>query len=165
MEAFCTAGQCRCSIHLGLMYFNGQGVPQDYKEAVKWYRLAADQGHDNAQSNLGLMYFNGQGVPQDYKEAVKLFRLAAYQGFSFAQSNLGWMYEHGLGVPQVRVVAFSLYNQSASNDPSKNNRATVNRSNLAGKMSNMEIDVAQDLTREIGKQNNLLIAIDKYVKN
>ena len=62
------------------MYDNGEGVPQDYKEAIKWYRLAAEQGNANAQYNLGLMYDNGEGVPQDYKEAVKWYRLAAEQG-------------------------------------------------------------------------------------
>ena len=46
------------------MYAKGQGVPQDYAEAVKWYRLAAEQGFAMAQDNLGLMYKNGQGVPQ-----------------------------------------------------------------------------------------------------
>ena len=38
------------------MYDEGQGVPQDYAEAVKWYRMAADQGNADAQSNLGFMY-------------------------------------------------------------------------------------------------------------
>jgi TPR repeat protein len=41
---------------LGLMYSQGQGVPQDDKEAVRWCRLAADQGYAAAQSNLGVMY-------------------------------------------------------------------------------------------------------------
>ena len=27
--------------NLGLMYSNGWGVPQDYAEAIRWYRLAA----------------------------------------------------------------------------------------------------------------------------
>ena len=62
------------------MYDKGQGVPQDYAEAVKWYRLAAEQGDADAQYNLGVMYDNGQGVPQDYAEAVKWYRLAAEQG-------------------------------------------------------------------------------------
>jgi len=44
---------------------------KDYKEAVKLYRLSAEQGDAEAQYNLGLMYDEGQGVPQDYKEAVK----------------------------------------------------------------------------------------------
>ena len=48
---------------------NSQGVPQNYAEAVKWYRLAADQGDARAQFNLGFMYGTGQGVPQNYAEA------------------------------------------------------------------------------------------------
>ena len=55
--------------NLGIMYAKGQGVPQDYAEAVKWYRLAADQGIPTAQNNLGFMYAKGEGVPQDYSEA------------------------------------------------------------------------------------------------
>ena len=47
---------------LGVMYANGRGVPQDYAEAVKWYRLAADQGDAEAQHNLGVMYASGEGV-------------------------------------------------------------------------------------------------------
>ena len=41
--------------NLGVMYANGQGVPQNYKTAVKWYRLAAEQGLANAQSNLEIL--------------------------------------------------------------------------------------------------------------
>jgi len=48
------------------MYNEGLGVPQDYKEAVRLYRLAAEQGHAEAQYNLGQMYRQGLGVPQDY---------------------------------------------------------------------------------------------------
>jgi TPR repeat protein len=35
------------------MYDNGQGVPQDYATAVRWYRKAAEQGYAKAQFNLG----------------------------------------------------------------------------------------------------------------
>ena len=59
------------------MYDEGEGVPQDDREAVKWFRLAAEQGAARAQFNLGIMYADGEGVPQDDKEAVKWFRLAA----------------------------------------------------------------------------------------
>ena len=37
------------------MYEKGKGVSQNYGEAVKWFRLAAEQGHAKAQSNLGTM--------------------------------------------------------------------------------------------------------------
>ncbi len=49
-------------------------MKQDYKEAFKWYRKAAEQGNDEAQSNLGLCYENGQGVKQDFSEAVKWYK-------------------------------------------------------------------------------------------
>jgi hypothetical protein len=58
------------------MYFTGQGVLQDYAEAGKWYRKAADQGFAEAQFNLGKMYYRGQGVPKDYVLAHMWFNLA-----------------------------------------------------------------------------------------
>ena len=48
------------------MYAVGRGVPQDETEAVRWFRLAAEQGYRAAQYNLGRAYENGLGVPQDY---------------------------------------------------------------------------------------------------
>ena len=80
-------------------------MPQDFVEAVKWFRLAAGQGHAGAQFNLGAAHANGQGVPQDLTEAVKWWRLAADQGHAGAQSNLGVMYGNGEGVPQNYVEA------------------------------------------------------------
>jgi TPR repeat protein len=63
--------------NLGLMYYSGQGVPQDYGEAAKWYRLAAEQGNATAQSNLASMYYSGEGVLQDFVEAYMWVSLAA----------------------------------------------------------------------------------------
>jgi len=73
-------GYANAQSNLGLIYDNGQGVLQDYKEAARWYRKAAEQGVADAQYNLGLMYFSGQGVPQDYKKAYAWLNLAASQG-------------------------------------------------------------------------------------
>jgi TPR repeat protein/SpoVK/Ycf46/Vps4 family AAA+-type ATPase len=86
--------------HLGRRYDNGQEVPKDEREAVRWYRLAADQGHAPSQNNLGAMYAHGQGVTKDEKEAVRWYRLAAEQGVALAQKNLGAMYADGIGVPK-----------------------------------------------------------------
>ena len=47
------------------MYANGQGVRQDYTQAVQWFRKAAEQGDAKAQYNLGVAYDNGHGVRQD----------------------------------------------------------------------------------------------------
>ena len=56
--------------NLGVIYEIGEGVPQDYKDAVKWYRKAAEQGHATAQLSLGLMYHYGQGVPTGLQRGV-----------------------------------------------------------------------------------------------
>ncbi|MDP7426549.1 MAG: tetratricopeptide repeat protein, partial [Rhodospirillales bacterium] len=69
------------------MYAEGEGVPQDYKTAVKWYRLAAEQGFAVAQSKLGWMYAEGQGVPQDYTLAHMWWNVAASQGDKHAKNN------------------------------------------------------------------------------
>ena len=86
--------------NLGIAYDYGRGVKQDYKEAVEWYRKAAEQGDAKAQHNLGVNYSKGQGVKQDHKEAVTWYRLAAEQGLAVSQNNLGGMYAVGDGVPQ-----------------------------------------------------------------
>ena len=70
----------------------------DYKEAVRLFRLSAEQGNKFAQNILGRMYDEGQGVLQDYEEAIRLFRLSAEQGHDAAQYNLGVMYSNGKGV-------------------------------------------------------------------
>jgi hypothetical protein len=64
-------GNAKAQYNLGLMYVNGQGVPQDDKEAVKWFRLSAEQGNTKVQLILGALYDHGLGVPQDHKEAVR----------------------------------------------------------------------------------------------
>ena len=61
---------------LGQMYLRGEGVAQDYGEAVRLYRLAAEQGDAEAQTILGEMYLLGRVVPQDDVEAARWFRLA-----------------------------------------------------------------------------------------
>jgi TPR repeat protein len=106
-------GDADAQFSLGVMYANGQGVPQDDKEALNWYRKAAEQGVAGAQFNLGLMYKNGQGVPQDYKEAANWYRKAAEQGVAGAQNNLGRMYAFGQGVPKDHKEAANWYRKAA----------------------------------------------------
>ena len=70
----------------------------DYAEALKGFRVHAEQGDAKAQSNLGTMYGQGRGVARDNAEALRWFRLAAEQGDAKAQTNLGTMYVQGWGV-------------------------------------------------------------------
>ena len=118
---------------------------QDYAEAAKLYRLAADQNNAKAQFNLGLMYTLGHGIPKDYAKAMKLYRLAADQGLTDAQYNLGIMYKDGDGVPKDYVSAYMWFNlSSAKGDPA----ATKLRDAVAEKMTPAQIAEAQKLARE-----------------
>ncbi len=106
-------GDAAAQHNLGIMYGNGEGVPEDAIQAVFWYRQAAEQGHAKAQHNLGVMYDNGEGVPEDDRQAAFWFRKAAEQGYAGAQFNLGIMYGNGEGVPEDAIQAVFWYRQAA----------------------------------------------------
>ena len=67
------------------MYANGKGVPENDAEAVRWYRLAAQQGNATAQSNLGVMYANGEGVLKDSVLAHMWSNIAGANGDASAR--------------------------------------------------------------------------------
>ncbi len=77
-------GDKSAQLGLGMMYQDGEGVPQDYKEAVKWFTLAVEQGHVGAQFFLGSMYFNGEGVSKDNVRAHMWFNTSASNGDELA---------------------------------------------------------------------------------
>ncbi len=77
--------QAQCD--LGIMYDTGEGVLQNDKQAVYWYRKATEeQRYPNAQAQylLGFMYYEGRGVPQSYEYAYAWMSLAAAQEFENA---------------------------------------------------------------------------------
>ena len=72
---------------LGKMYYFGKGVPQDYKIALKWFTLAAEQGHARAQYNLGVSYIFGYGVVKNDVNAHMWLNIAVSSGHKSASKN------------------------------------------------------------------------------
>ncbi len=107
------AGDALSQLNLGLAYDSGAGGEQDYVEAAKWYKAAADQGLPEAQNSLGSLYEAGLGTPKDLKMAFIYYEKAFYQGHPEATNNLGYLYDIGLGVKQDRKKGFELYKKSA----------------------------------------------------
>jgi TPR repeat protein len=68
------------------------------KEAIKWYKLAAEQGDAKAQNKIGEYYYYGNGVEKNFYEAVKWFKLAAENKDSSSQYYIGYCYYTGQGV-------------------------------------------------------------------
>jgi TPR repeat protein len=139
-------GIAPAQFNLGLLYANGQGVPQDYVQARQWYEKAAIQGDALAQLNLGVIYGNGKGVPEDYQLALYWFRLSANQGNAMAQTKLGLMYERGNGVPQDVVLAQKWYILGAANG---DKLGAEHRDTLAKQMTPAQIFQAQQRAREL----------------
>jgi TPR repeat protein len=105
-------GASGAQVNLGVMYYNGQSVPQSHREAVTWLRRAAEQGTPSRSTTSGSCT-TAEGVPQNHREAVAWFRRAAEQGDADAQYNLGVMYDNGEGVPQDDREAVAWYRRAA----------------------------------------------------
>jgi TPR repeat protein len=69
-------------------------VKQDYAEAVRWFTLAAEQGHVNAQAMLGAYYGVGRGVPQDLNKAYFWSILAQAGGDEASKYRIPLLVSH-----------------------------------------------------------------------
>ena len=81
--------------------------------AVKYYRKAAEQGHEAACENLAMAYGMGDGVPEDKVEAHKWFLKAAELGSAFAQYIAGNNYFNGIGVEENPNEAMRWFDKAA----------------------------------------------------
>lgn len=60
-----------------VMLEHGQGIPQDKKEAAKYYKMAADRGNAGSMKVYGRMLEKGDGIPQDKEAATKYYQMAS----------------------------------------------------------------------------------------
>ncbi|MDX1810597.1 MAG: hypothetical protein R3240_01500 [Gammaproteobacteria bacterium] len=94
---------------LGRMYEQGDGVSKDLEEAKRLFKIAAEQGHEEAQQRLDI--FDARGADQSV--VVEWYLPAAHDGDTEAQYNLGFMYETGWGVPVNEKEAVKWYREAA----------------------------------------------------
>ncbi|MGH9510739.1 MAG: GAF domain-containing protein [Terriglobales bacterium] len=69
LQKLAADGDPNAQFDLGARYATGEGVVQDYSQSVRWFTLAAEQGHVIAQATLGAYYWAGRGIPQDLSKA------------------------------------------------------------------------------------------------
>lgn len=131
------AGDADAQNDLGDIYREGDGIRHDLKEAVRWYRMAADKGDPYGQNNLGSMYFNGLGVPYNAEEAVRWYQLAVAQGLGIAQFNLAVCYRDGEGVERDLTEAAQYFKLAADagHPEAKNEYALYGGNAAAGNQS------------------------------
>jgi TPR repeat protein len=80
LKGLAETGNAIAQFDLGQMYDYGRGVGKNDKEAIKWYRKAAEQKHHEAQYFLGEMYANGEGVEKDIVTGYAWVSIAANNG-------------------------------------------------------------------------------------
>ena len=97
----------------GDRYYNGDGLEQDFAQAVVWYEKAAKQGYAEGQYYLGYCYYAGEGIDQDFVKAAELYAKAAEQEHPRAQQKLAVCYYSGEGVEQDINKAFYWCKKSA----------------------------------------------------
>ena len=85
---------------------DGYYDPADMQCAIRWYELAAEQGHAKAQCNLAYIYESGLSVPVDSLRAIELYKESASQGYAPAQWSLAVAYYNGDGIDQDRTKAY-----------------------------------------------------------
>lgn len=88
-------------------------IPQNKKNAVLWFSMAAEQGDASAQASLASCYLGGDGVSQCYEKALSLYTKSALQGEARAQVALGNCYAEGKGVPLNWEIAVQWFLKAA----------------------------------------------------
>jgi hypothetical protein len=141
-------GDVNAQYNTGYRYYEGDEVEQDYEEAVKWFRKAAQQGDAMAQMRLATCFHSGDGVPKDIVEAIQWYRKAADQGDEEAQCVLGYLYHNGQGVPKDFVQAYKWYSLGAGS-VGKDQLSELRK--LEAKMTPAQIERGNNLISEMKK--------------
>lgn len=138
-------GKVESMVALADLYANGNGVPQDYGQAVRLYRKAAEQGDAAAQCKLGFLYAEGKGISQDFAQSVVWYRKAIDQDYAPAKYALGSMYFTGKGVTKDKVQAYAWLSLAAAQGDAN---ATINKEFAASKLTPEQLTAAQTLAAQ-----------------
>ena len=107
-------------------------------EAMRWWRIAAEQGYSAAALNLGEAYFQGWGGATNHVEAVKWYTVSSDMGCADAQLSLADCHENGYGVATNRVKALELYKSAADQGVAEAKREYDRLRTLLGIKSGLE---------------------------
>jgi putative methionine-R-sulfoxide reductase with GAF domain len=102
MRKLAEQGDPTAQFSMGARYATGEGVPQDYSEAVRWFSMAAEQGHVVSQATLGAYYWAGRGVPQNLVKAYFWSVLAQAGGDEASKYRVSVLASR---MPHAQVVA------------------------------------------------------------
>jgi uncharacterized protein len=110
------AGKGEAMRRLGLLYqgeitdWKGNHLPQDYKQALKWLKKAAEEKDDRvAMLELGKMYAEGRGVNSDSQRGCKWYEYAGETGNPEGMMLVANCYKEGIGFPKDLRLAYKWF--------------------------------------------------------
>ncbi|RKE69803.1 localization factor PodJL [Pseudorhodoplanes sinuspersici] len=99
-------GQPAAEYEIGIRYVEGNGVPQNTDEGVRWLERAANAGLAPAHFRLGGLYEKGLGVKKSLDTARRHYVIAADKGHAKAMHNLAVLFAEGVeGKPDYKVAS------------------------------------------------------------
>lgn len=112
------SGNTLAQYRLGMLHYQGDGVPEDEKQAVFWWKKAASQGHVESMFQLGSAYLFGvqaaRTVADPDREAASWYFQAASAGHAEAQYHLGLLFLAGKGVIESHTEAIRWMKKAAA---------------------------------------------------
>ena len=105
MVQFAEERSCVTQFELGELFQKSPKKSPDYKQAFKWYQLAAINGSRQAQHRLATLYARGQGVPQNLVKAYAWCKVSAFQNSGRGKRKLKCL-EAKMGLEQIRQGRF-----------------------------------------------------------
>lgn len=127
LQRLSDSGNSEAQYVLGLMYFEGELLDQNYAKAFNLHRLVAEKGSMYAQYSIGIMLENGWGCAQDPYRAFYWHMRAARQGYCTAQYRVGCHFYYGISIEKDREQAKEWFERSAQQEfaESENNLAMM----------------------------------------
>lgn len=114
LQSAAERGHAGAQFYMGYMHDVGDGVEQDFRQALVWYTRAARQGHLEAGFNLGFLYDRGLGVEEDDQQALLWYRRVAEKGGDAqAAVKVAELYAQGRGMPLNWAEARRWYQRAA----------------------------------------------------
>ena len=98
---------------IGIRYFYGVDIEQDYHKAKEWFELGVKYNIGQCYAFLGEIYLHGFGLKKEeinYKKAYDYFEKAMTYGESaMGFSGMGYIYYYGLGVKKDKKEAYNCF--------------------------------------------------------
>jgi TPR repeat protein len=144
-------GHVQAAHWLASLYEMGIGVPQNYDEAVRWYKKAGEENNFiPSLAALAHLYEEGNGVDKDLEKARALYQKGADAGNAVSQLALGRFYKNGIGGAADPVAAYQWFALAANALPEgeDKNTAVVSRIETANALSESQLNDARQRVRD-----------------